>query len=45
MGCVVNSDTGRPVIVDESRLTAAEFEKVKIPRRSNPEAIKHAANP
>ena len=30
LGCVVNSDTGRPVIVDESRLTAAEFEKVKI---------------
>jgi superfamily II DNA or RNA helicase len=29
-GCVVNSDTGRPVIVDESRLTIAEFEKVKI---------------
>jgi superfamily II DNA or RNA helicase len=30
MGCVVNSDTGKPVIVDESRLTLAEFEKVKI---------------
>ena len=30
LGCVVNSDTGRPVIVDESRLTIAEFEKVKI---------------
>jgi superfamily II DNA or RNA helicase len=30
LGCVVNADTGRPVIVDESRLTAAEFEKVKI---------------
>jgi superfamily II DNA or RNA helicase len=30
MGCVVNSDTGRPVFVDDSRLTAAEFEKVKI---------------
>jgi hypothetical protein len=30
LGCVVNSDTGRPVIVDESRLTVAEFEKVKI---------------
>jgi len=29
-GCVVNSDTGRPVIVDESRLTIAEFEKAKI---------------
>jgi superfamily II DNA or RNA helicase len=30
VGCVVNSDTGRPVIVDESRLTAGEFGKVKI---------------
>ena len=30
LGCVVNSDTGKPVIVDESRLTTAEFEKVKI---------------
>jgi superfamily II DNA or RNA helicase len=30
LGCVVNSDTGRPLIVDESRLTVAEFEKVKI---------------
>ena len=30
VGCVVNSDTGKPVIVDESRLTAGEFEKVKI---------------
>jgi superfamily II DNA or RNA helicase len=30
LGCVVNSDTGRPVVVDENRLTAAEFEKVKI---------------
>jgi len=30
LGCVVNSDTGRPVIIDESRLTAAEFEKLKI---------------
>jgi hypothetical protein len=30
LGCVVNSDTGKPVIVDESRLTRAEFEKVKI---------------
>ena len=30
LGCVVNADTGRPVIVDESRLTIAEFEKVKI---------------
>ncbi len=30
LGCVVNADTGRPVLVDESRLTVAEFEKVKI---------------
>ncbi|HKV78798.1 MAG TPA: helicase-related protein [Candidatus Sulfotelmatobacter sp.] len=30
LGCVVNSDTGKPVIVDESRLTVAEFEKVRI---------------
>jgi hypothetical protein len=30
VGCVVNSDTGKPVIVDDSRLTACEFEKVKI---------------
>jgi superfamily II DNA or RNA helicase len=30
LGCVVNSDTGKPVIVDGGRLTAAEFEKVKI---------------
>jgi superfamily II DNA or RNA helicase len=30
LGCVVNSDTGRPVIVDSGRLTRAEFEKVKI---------------
>jgi superfamily II DNA or RNA helicase len=30
LGCVVNSDTGRPVIVDESRQTSAEFEKAKI---------------
>lgn len=30
LGCVVNSDTGRPVIVDENRLTIAEFESVKI---------------
>jgi hypothetical protein len=29
VGCVVNSDTGKPVIVDDSRLTAGEFEKVK----------------
>jgi superfamily II DNA or RNA helicase len=30
LGCVVNSDTGKPVVIDESRLTVAEFEKVKI---------------
>ncbi len=30
VGCVVNSDTGKPVSVDASRLTASEFEKVKI---------------
>ena len=30
LGCVVNSDTGKPVIIDESRLTVAEFEKVKM---------------
>src|ERR1700726_3816361 len=30
VGCVVNSDTGKPVVVDDSRLTAPEFEKVKI---------------
>ncbi len=30
LGCVVNSDTGMPVIVDDSRLTAAQFEQHKI---------------
>lgn len=30
LGCVVNSETGKPIITDESRLTVAEFEKVKI---------------
>ena len=30
LGCVVNADTGKPVVVDETRLTVAEFEKVKI---------------
>jgi superfamily II DNA or RNA helicase len=30
LGCVVNPDTGKPVITDESRLTVADFEKVKI---------------
>ena len=30
LGCMVNSETGKPIIIDESRLTVAEFEKVKI---------------
>ena len=30
VGCVVNSDTGKPVMVNDSRLTAGEFEKLKI---------------
>jgi hypothetical protein len=30
LGCVVNSDTGMTVFVDDRRLTIAEFEKVKI---------------
>jgi superfamily II DNA or RNA helicase len=30
LGCVVNSDTGMPVIVDDSRLTAVQFEQYKI---------------
>ncbi|HTT20318.1 MAG TPA: hypothetical protein VMG82_15320, partial [Candidatus Sulfotelmatobacter sp.] len=30
LGCVVNSETGKPVIVDDNRLLATEFEKVKI---------------
>jgi superfamily II DNA or RNA helicase len=30
LGCVVNSDTGEPVIMNEERLTAADFEQVKI---------------
>ena len=30
LGCVVNSDTGKPVIVDDGRLTAADFRKAKI---------------
>jgi hypothetical protein len=29
-GCVVNSDTGKPVILDDGRLTAAQFEQFKI---------------
>ena len=42
LGCVVNSDTGKPVIVDDGRLTAAEFERSKSPRPSNREAINPA---
>ena len=30
LGCVVNSDTGKPVFMNETRLTAADFEKVRI---------------
>ena len=30
MGCVVNSDTGRPVVVESGRLTAADFDNVKL---------------
>jgi hypothetical protein len=30
LGCVVNPDTGLPVIVDDGRLTAAQFEQFKI---------------
>jgi hypothetical protein len=30
LGSVVNSDTGNPVVIDEKRLTLAEFEKLKI---------------
>jgi len=30
LGCVVNPETGNPVIVDSGRLTAADFERVKI---------------
>jgi len=30
MGCVVNSDTGKPVFVDDCRLTIGEFEKTKV---------------
>src|SRR6185437_11867567 len=29
MGCVVNADTGEPVIVESGRLTAVDFENVK----------------
>jgi hypothetical protein len=30
LGCVVNSDTGTPVIADSGRLTTADFEQVKL---------------
>jgi superfamily II DNA or RNA helicase len=30
LGCVVNPETGNPVIADSGRLTAADFERVKI---------------
>lgn len=30
MGCVVNPDTGRPVIVESGRLTASDFDSVKL---------------
>jgi hypothetical protein len=30
LGCVVNCDTGKPVIVDDNRLLATGFDKVKI---------------
>lgn len=30
LGCVVNPDTGLPVMVDDTRVTAADFEKVKV---------------
>ena len=30
LGCVVNADTGKPVMVDDGRLTVADFEKFKI---------------
>jgi superfamily II DNA or RNA helicase len=30
LGCVVNPETGKPVVVDDSRLTTADFRKVKI---------------
>jgi hypothetical protein len=36
MGCVVNSDTGKPVCVDDCRLTRAEFDKAKIAESSRP---------
>jgi hypothetical protein len=30
LGCVVNADSGKPVMVDDGRLTVADFEKFKI---------------
>jgi superfamily II DNA or RNA helicase len=30
IGCVVNSDTGKPVFMNDSRLTIGDFEKMKI---------------
>lgn len=30
LGCAVNCDTGRPVLMNENRLTVADFERVKI---------------
>jgi hypothetical protein len=30
LGCAVNSETGKPVLADSGRLTAADFEKVKL---------------
>jgi hypothetical protein len=30
LGCAVNSETGKPVLADSGRLTAANFEKVKL---------------
>jgi len=36
LGCVVNSDTGMPVFVDDRRLTIPELEKVKIAETSCP---------
>ena len=30
LGCAVNSDTGRPVVIDERRLTQYDFDKIKL---------------
>jgi superfamily II DNA or RNA helicase len=32
-GCVTNADTGSPVVIDENRLMAADFDKLKIAER------------